>query len=596
MLTQKRSGALKRPGLLTTLALCAALWIPVWPLAQPAHAGGGGDESNEENASLVFMSLSLPECHGEQIDMKSSLASLHQRIASKEGDQEAYFAHFRDLRCLSARDFKQTYAAMMEGTPEAGESVDYAPLVFLYMDMGARLIDDEARGWLADAARQAESQDAIRETSFYAVSYRDLLAIPSEFTTGLMGSFEGSTWSGRCSFSEMMWTDEGIPYCPGDDICPALRHTTTGNALEGMEAEELVSLCEDLCRAAPQNGDPNAPNAKELGSLCSVENNGRPILPERERVGVLACLSDYSESLQDAEDLSACLVTRKTSTIDLLTRRPDLHVAVSDQCKLSSNAPPPVRETRRERLEAEKKELEEERKRLEKLHDEFMDRYYPLAYREGSDEQWEKEQHERIWSERNKEMKKEIARLQREIDAEAAAEERKAKRDQHLAPPLYRCAQDDASCSDSCSIIDQQRRSFYQCVQHEVDEPISTEPDTPSRGDRTDPRVTDPPKDGPVDDPDFVQLTTCLDAVLGGGETNRCESQLQCADGEFPVVNEFDQCACPGEAFDPFELSCETLVECLPDEPCECSGAPGEQAPIPGVNPDTMLIIQSEDR
>ena len=137
---------------------------------------------------------------------------------------------------------------------------------------------------------------------------------------------------------------------------------------------------------------------------------------------------------------------------------------------------------------------------------------------------------------------------------------------------------------------------MFECLVRQAGDPeppIETpglEPDDPDFPE-PDPDVTDPPDDAPDPDAAFAELTNCIDSLINP-DSNECSHLLRCADGSTPEKNDQGICVCPGVFSFPTEPSCDTLIDCAPDEPCECEESPPSVAPTPGEGGGTVLIIR----
>lgn len=131
------------------------------------------------------------------------------------------------------------------------------------------------------------------------------------------------------------------------------------------------------------------------------------------------------------------------------------------------------------------------------------------------------------------------------------------------------CASDVEACPSECGIESYQLQKTEECF-------TATNPEFP---------VGDPEPIDPIDpevDPDspLGHLLTCLEEAVadtaGGGDGTSCEEAVRCLDGTVP--KEVDGvCVCRRETMGQTSIAtCEQLVDCTQDSPCECEGEPIE--------------------
>ena len=522
-------------------------------------------------------------------------------------DEIEILTTFHSLRCISAKDFRTVYLSTMKRMPSAdsaSDAVAQAPIAFLLLDMGGRLIDRQALNWLNRAAFALRDSYRQDEVTFYATNGLGLWRVPTHLNDRVLNSFVGSVWQSQCALKDMAWTPSGLAYCPSDDICPLLRQTNADLDTPDQDLDELRDLCKNLCSAVTDLESELPEQAPTLSELCDVDT-AEPGLTAHEKDLVFGCFSDIVDE-REGRDRVACIARTKTSLFDLMRRNPDSQVVVSDRCKLSNNEPEP---TEKERRQAEKERLEAEQQRLDELRDAAEDNWWRHAgtvhglpgtdYEESrkAAEEAALEEMRRLES-ALKQLREEIEKLEEEIKKLEEEERRRQKNGWQY--PTTRCAADDFGCSDSCSILDQQRQAFYECLN--LDEPTGIVPSEISDNDPalppSDPEVTDPPDDDPLTGGELEKLTACISSALDP-EATQCSTLLRCADGAIPEPNEQGACVCPGGSlFVPDELPCQAIMECTEDMPCECpdTGIDGTgPGPFPGADPDAFLIIGSRE-
>jgi hypothetical protein len=573
----------------------------------------------DEKYSVVSL-LDREYCVPEQVDLRASLDDLFYGLAKSDPDK-ALIKHFQVLRCLSARNFHRAYNLLFEHSHLDTRSPRVASVVFLYLDMGGRLLDDRAQQWLKRFSRQRNASDAVAELEFYAVSGASLVKVPRFFHAGLLTSFDVSTWQGaHCSLTDMVFDKTGQPHCP-EDFCPLVRDVLDLEAL--LPNKELLA---QLCRAA---------NKTEIGEIdASIRDAAQRCIDE--------FVADRSES-----ELTCIVRSRKRPfDLDNLGFVPvPATVIVSDSCKISTTDD--GRPTELEILEGRQASLKQERDDLDDANAQLWNDYneavkrrreaeadkttaevaeaaarqeadrlnakkqgrgslsaeeeFRLATAEAEAEaaRYAKDEataKENIEEDNKRDIVGEVGdnqTRQREIDEELEELEEEIK----AAGGTIQCAPDDYGCSDSCTVVDEQLAAAFECTRGQItdQEPgaggVDETADDPLS---PDPEVTDPPdEDAPIS-PEYDQLTQCLSAAMGGSE-NACATNLRCMDGEQPTVNEFGLCTCPSApTTGPDQTPCEWLIECPVDhvEPCQCRSEEGGVSPAPPTNRGGLITIR----
>ena len=396
-------------------------------------------ESEEPpSGPFVFERLESGGCDGTVLDYRKSLQRVIETVGGSSFD-DAALQHFREIRCLSARDFKAAHSLMLDSIPDSGPRSEYAPLVFVYFDMGARLIDDRTRQWLVEWSRDKDSDENVDHSALLATRGPNLLSIPTSITPAILHSLPGATWDGRCNYASMSWSS-GVPYCATEEVCPLLRQSLDTELLASADSTEWNDLCEQLCRSL-NTGEEDTAIDPELQALCGAESGGQVELPEPTRAGMLRCLDTYIDQTRRDDGLMACIIARP-HPLELPWSQPGTHVVISDRCMLANVPPPPGPEDKIEELEERKKELEEERKRLSKEYMKYLDEKGDLEPFPHTSEWYERKAVTDAYLDnmkRNREEKEEIDREIKRLKDEIEKEEKYGVR---------RCSQDDFSCAD----------------------------------------------------------------------------------------------------------------------------------------------------
>lgn len=480
-------------------------------------------KSSSNNDELQFKSLKTVNCSADILDLSRDFEIM---LATTKSDESELFIlnHYRKIRCLSAKDFKKVYSQLLKAFPNPKKTPDIAPIIFMYHDMGARFIDSRSLAWLQTAIPAVMKLEYFIQ--FFMPLESELIALPAHVQEKILIAFEGDQFvATQCALADMSYDKMGNPFCP-KDACD--------------NPEKLAELSKNI-------------DSTFLEKRCKTINSSKSG-KGRKKLG--QCFKKYSNNNLLTRQL-ACAKQARQVRFDNIMKPTMTVVKVSDACTIGQSY---LDKQLAKKLERTKKQAEKKLRELQ--HAEKVLQKKLLDARMDDKHRNLKELRRQYLYNQEQQLKKIKEKEQIEKNLEILEEERKKK-------STKRCTQFDGTCSDDCSIQDQQ----IQCELEAISDKTPPKKHSLNPLDPTiDPKNTDPAQNAEQAKTDLVSCIT--DALMASkpNEVNQCSKLIRCATGEPQQVGKDGNCSCEEStiSYNNEQQRCQQAIQCQPGEACNC--------------------------